>query len=110
MKLTPRRLSHFSNFSKGAFTHPVYACVFRNALRFFYYLPWFVDIYGKKSYYFENATQWGKRMWKPNVATGLYSLTVWHVGDGLSQSQRKSMIRRKCIENSILQFGLFAVE
>ena len=28
---------------------------------FFYYLPWLVDVYGK-SYYFENATQCGKRM------------------------------------------------
>ena len=33
---------------KGAFTHPVYACVYRTALRFFITYLGFVDIYGKK--------------------------------------------------------------
>ena len=45
-----------------------------HCIAFFYYLPWFVDVYGKKSYYFENATQCGKRMQKPVVATRLYCI------------------------------------
>ena len=42
-----------------------------HCVAFFYYLPWFVDVYGKKSYYFENAMHCGKRMRKPDVATRL---------------------------------------
>ena len=44
---------------------------FPHCVVFFYYLPWFVDVYGNKSYYFKNATQCGKRMQKLDVATRL---------------------------------------
>ena len=41
----------------------------------FKYLRWFIYVYGKKQYYFKNATQCGKRMRKPmrkrDVATWL---------------------------------------
>ena len=51
----------------GEFTHPLYACVYRIALHF-YYLPWFVDVYEKKVITWktqrnaENA--WGNQMWQ----------------------------------------------
>ena len=34
--------------SKGALPHPISACLYRNALHFFYYLPWILNVYGKK--------------------------------------------------------------
>ena len=43
-----------------------------HCVAFFDYIPWFVDFYGKKSFYFENAMQCGKRMQKSDVATWLY--------------------------------------
>ena len=44
---------------------------------FFYYLPWFFDVYRKKSYYFKNATQCGKRMRKPDLATQLKMISFF---------------------------------
>ena len=64
-----------------------YWCVYTSRLRmrlphciaFFYYLPWYVDVYGKKIYYFVNAMHCGKRMRKSDVATRLYWRTTQSV-------------------------------
>ena len=66
-----------SLFTKGAFTLPVYACVYRIALRFLNYLPWFVDIYGKKvitsktQRNAENAC--GNRIWQLGLKAHLHT-------------------------------------